>query len=879
MPIRKYGRQKNLEAQPLNPGGGGLTFKEFKDQYVEAVGDDLKCMICETLFSRYTIKRHLRRCHATSHSFFCELCDDGFQKQDKRMKHMETNHPSDFKCIHCNVQFYYSLDYAEHMQNTHKVKLQLSAAKKKDEVDVAIERLRFVPEQLGTDVSLQLILRILIFINNLFQQNYEPSLKSKGLNLKKPKKTFNEIPDDIELTREQFFGKFYRSIKPLTKGPHELKTKCLACFKIFSSKNRYFHAAHNHATTRQWNCEICRKGFFASNKRARHMKNKHPTDFHCSVCDVQFDRGYVYANHMLEDHGETVDIPTVNNDEINIPANLMKFTKKSTAVRTLKKEQEKASTSMDSFLQRGPKKCTVCDLIFDSTREYRMHQRKHLNGQEEIFEPLIVPAEKPKVEPTHECDLCGKKFLTGLARNAHKKFKHMEKTGNILKKRKGEKFRFDVDCEICSFTSHRRDYVEHHVKVNHKTEFDCPFCYRILSNYNLYMLHVKDNHKSQEDVQRKFVCSECDKGFRAEENLKLHMDNKHGDNYKQPARFCSPCGVFFRSDTGFEIHKQNYYHLHMIKFLKGSESGHQVGDEEASSVRIKQEPEEVTQVLTENLHDTDDISDPFTKMLESKLEETRELPAKRFKPSESLVQAEFDEDKLDYLQYLQCVGDVFKCGICGKEKKFRKHMLQHLKQHNEIPTYGCTECGEKFVFKKKYVKHLEMHSDSKAQRIEMNVDEHPKYQEVSKEDSNQIKCQICDIPFKLKIMLNRHNSSWHNDENPDRLLSMNEQKSKKEEIVVIKLLKCKHCLEAFIKPAELKEHLKTKHESNSIEAPEVVDDDDGEESESTSRQATGEGGSFACDKCKLSFNEKKFLENHQTFFCINRRTDQVINEQ
>lgn len=124
-------------------------------------------------------------------------------------------------------------------------------------------------------------------------------------------------------------------------------------------------------------------------------------------------------------------------------------------------------------------------------------------------------------------------------------------------------------------------------------------------------------------------------------------------------------------------------------------------------------------------------------------------------------------------------------------------------------------------------------------------------------------------------MRNRHNSTWHGEENEFRALSMAEQKQKKEEpkleLAPIKLLRCKHCLEAFIKPLELKEHLKVKHNSESTDQP--------------PDEATR--SSFNCEKCKYVFEEKKFLENHQKFFCVHRQlkseTDTtpqtVINEQ
>lgn len=96
----------------------------------------------------------MKRCHATTQPFFCELCPEGFQKPDDRTQHMATVHENDFKCIHCNEQFYISTDYVEHMKEVHRVTITMEAAKKRSEIDVPLERLRFVAEKLSEDTSI-----------------------------------------------------------------------------------------------------------------------------------------------------------------------------------------------------------------------------------------------------------------------------------------------------------------------------------------------------------------------------------------------------------------------------------------------------------------------------------------------------------------------------------------------------------------------------------------------------------------------------------------------------------------------------------------------------------------------------------------------------
>lgn len=211
------------------------------------------------------------------------------------------------------------------------------------------------------------------------------------------------------------------------------------------------------------------------------------------------------------------------------------------------------------------------------------------------------------------------------------------------------------------------------------------------------------------------------------------------------------------------------------------------------------------------------------------------------------------EDKLEYLKYIeQLPNGNYKCGICGKTKLSRKFLLHHLKQHEEVPTFNCINCSERFVFKRKYDKHLQMHGNLGhiAEKEEINedvgdnkeliVNEHPKFQENSKAMSNEIRCNICQIYFKLTIMLNKHKTTWHSDENPNKNLSMQEQKQKNKEGTV-KLHRCNYCSDTYHKPDKLDEHIRISHNNK-----------------------------FVCNRCNLEFVEQQFLDNHQKLFCIHR---------
>lgn len=663
------------------------------------------------------------------------------------------------------------------------------------------------------------------------------------------------------------------------------------------------------------------------------MGRKHKDDYKCTECCTQFDRAKHYVEHMKTLHQVTVTVPDVNDKLVQMSNEDMRYTKKLTAIRAVNKLQREGMDTADvAFLSSsvGPWKCADCDEEFPTSRAHRIHLRHHSNGGVFIktlkdVKPLELLKEEKVVELVHGCDECEKRFATAFALNAHKKFKHKsEETAELSRKRKAEKLKYEVECDICDFVSPRRDYVEHHVRQTHKPEFFCRHCHRTLSSYNYFIYHLHEHHpKSIKAQQSAHKCNECGKSFRSEDILNTHKTHKHRPDFVVPPNYCQPCGVSYKDPVWLEQHKANYYHMGLQTFLDNKLTSNLSTPElstlkpavvilphpSASPVegpvtrfKVKNEPVDIAalkveavKVLEDNQEESPEVEDdafdgdPFERMMKQKLNVSFEPPEKRIRLSTPTPAAAenpsnaYDDDKLEYLQYLQTHDDGYKCGICGKIKAVRKYMLHHLKQHKEVPTYTCTRCPEKFVFKKKFEKHLLFHdtqNDKEYEREKMIVDvEHPKFQETTKQAPNEIKCGICQLTFKLTIMLNRHNSTWHGDDNADKKMTMSEQKARKDEpkleVAVIKLLKCKHCQEAFIKPKGLIEHLKEKHNSESIDTPMEL-----EQSQSTAQAEPNKSELFTCDKCKIHYNEKKFLENHQKHFCIHReKGEPVMNEQ
>ncbi|CAG9806118.1 unnamed protein product [Chironomus riparius] len=818
----------------------GYTYKEFYNKFIEPRGEVSKCTACGKIFSKLSIKKHAKREHCTRKPFNCQLCDEGFLRIDDRLSHMKKQHPDSFKCLICDVQFYLSTRYIDHMLNEHSMTLNIASNKSEYEVDIPFDKLRFKPN-----------------INN---SNNDQN--GTGSNINKS--------SDGGMSRDDFTSKYLSRFH--IDG--ELHMQCSACNKPFASKQKRFHLLQHHAKLRPFGCELCDSRFLSNFKRIKHMEFHHPNDFKCQICNKQFEKSEIYASHMQDEHVITIKVNS--NIDVDINGDDMLYYEKvdrtKTSLANVTSNNSLDESDNSSFNLIETLHCDVCKIDCDSSRSYRQHMREHGGGVDSTIQKDEIKienkVEKPVVpEQMYPCDLCDKQLSSILARNAHKKFKH----GVFKDKQTAPSQKMEIICEICEFTSYRRDYLEHHMKQKHRGEFKCEHCKRALSSFNYYAYHMETNHFTKPDLSKLFKCSDCDSYFKFEDNLQKHKRLYHGENPPQRSHLCKLCTMNFRAQSHLTTHLETYTHKNLINFFNGTFS--------STSKRVKDEPCERT--VLENLSDQNDDK----KLTQNDNEEPK---AKRIKlaTDESIT----ENDKLEYLKYLQTTeSGHYKCGICGKVKNLRKYMLHHLKQHKEVPTYDCDKCPERFVFKTKFDKHVELHengsiiamngnNESKNNKLAGNSkvieskeavieEEHPKFQEMKK-NPPEIKCKVCNVSFKLTIMLNKHNSTWHSDSNPFKELTMSDQKHKKSNEIVptIKFLRCEHCRDAFTKQEELDNHIKTAHNK-------IIDDDDEEDMdvEVTSN--------FSCERCPLKFQNIKFLENHQKFFCIHRNQPKLVNEQ
>ena len=132
------------------------SYSDFKSRFLAPFDYHyVKCKVCAKKVLKTSVSAHMRLHHAITLCYNCELCPQGFQRSDYRARHMKLSHEDDFRCDYCDTQFHRSVLYKDHMKNFHKMNFDVPELKKKEEIDVPLENMKFV-EHLPDEMKVSL---------------------------------------------------------------------------------------------------------------------------------------------------------------------------------------------------------------------------------------------------------------------------------------------------------------------------------------------------------------------------------------------------------------------------------------------------------------------------------------------------------------------------------------------------------------------------------------------------------------------------------------------------------------------------------------------------------------------------------------------------
>lgn len=241
-------------------------------------------------------------------------------------------------------------------------------------------------------------------------------------------------------------------------------------------------------------------------------------------------------------------------DEVKLEEKISEKTLKSEVKQTKSsKIQRKETNNIDRPSSRLYQ-CDLCGAIMPKKKEILSHLRHHMSSVK------------------HKCNSCSERFSTKM-----KLHHHSMKVHNVGVFGSVEYSKDNAACPIC-FQVFSAVRLKAHIQHHDAPLFQCEKCYKEFKNQS-----SMERHKSCHEKIRVFICATCGKGFKKpailrqhEEvhnpykiyvvceicnqmmlgrSLKLHMEVKHGDRYKEKKFICE-CGKAFRYENQLEKHRE-----------------------------------------------------------------------------------------------------------------------------------------------------------------------------------------------------------------------------------------------------------------------------------------------------------------------------------
>uniref|UniRef100_A0A8D8B706 Zinc finger protein 337 n=1 Tax=Culex pipiens TaxID=7175 RepID=A0A8D8B706_CULPI len=485
----------------------------------------------------------------------CNICDEGFLKQDLLDRHMATKHDDrdrPFRCEKCPKTYMSNANLQEHVRMVH-------------------EGVKFTCDQC----------------------NIQLGSKSSW---KRHMRGHSEKGHCCDICQEKCSS--HSTLMTHKRRVHENSTKnfiCVDCGNTYDNGSALRDHRVTHTSERKWECTTCGMKFKRNHNLISHQRvhaaGRPVVTFKCQECDEEFTTKGALAAHKSS-HGRITC--RLCEQTFNDQAELMrhrredhKITKRDPGVtcRTCHQrfadQGEMLEHRAEAHPMTNPMECEVCKSVFGSASALRAHMRGHApktrshdcpNCDESFICALMLQTHIKETHPdmkNHVCDLCGRGYPTRKQLLAH-----MGRHRNPNRERASNTPGHYM-CHICGKEFNLRASFKRHVFNNHTNarDFKCAVCDKQLVSAEGLKLHLK-SHDEQH-----FMCSTCGKGFSQPYRLRAHMllherelaeercpicnrafrDKKkldlHIKSHTGETEFsCTPCQRFFASDKLLQKH-------------------------------------------------------------------------------------------------------------------------------------------------------------------------------------------------------------------------------------------------------------------------------------------------------------------------------------
>ncbi|RVE50477.1 hypothetical protein evm_004902 [Chilo suppressalis] len=300
----------------------------------------------------------------------------------------------------------------------------------------------------------------------------------------------------------------------------EKKFQCDICSKCFALKNQLaVHIKHNHTgTAATFHCDHCHYKTTFKMNLVTHMRHhvKVSKQYRCADCGMRF-----YDRHPLERHRNAKHVRV---DKYECDVCSARFT-------------NKMNTYKHIVLCHMDIKCDDCTKRFCSRSELEKHKsvgcvqcdicRVKLPSYGRLNAHRVV-----HFEAKHECRICWRKYRSVAKLNKHHGLVHSTE----------EKF----ECHYCGDKFAVKCLLRSHIYREHLESRYCNLCIKPFYSDSELKRHKSKGCKGKRPVS----CEICDKVFKSQATLRVHVLIKHAKMYVE----CDHCGSRFGGKCSLKRH-------------------------------------------------------------------------------------------------------------------------------------------------------------------------------------------------------------------------------------------------------------------------------------------------------------------------------------
>ncbi|XP_045599168.1 uncharacterized protein [Procambarus clarkii] len=332
-------------------------------------------------------------------------------------------------------------------------------------------------------------------------------------------------------------------------------------------------------------------------------------------------------------------------------------------------------------------KCTQCGDQFTNQQQFAAHKQTH-----------TPPALKPK---PFKCEICAKAFDSQL-----KFFEHLKGHYEPYKKHK---------CEVCGGEFESAEALQEHSLVHSREHFTCELCNKTFRKESMLEVHLKVAHMEETEtnpIDKPYSCVACPKSYRTQMALDSHVQSEHSEN---PPEFnCEDCYRVFKSKTKLLTHRKTEH---------------------------KEEPQ------------------------------NKGAPKKKIKIGKA-------------------VKGGYACTMCPRVFTHKNSLVYHIRGHTGERPHQCEQCGKAFYAASALKVHQRLHSGEKPYKCQLCEKFFRQWGDLRyhttsvHSDDRQYQCEYCGKDFKRKYCLVVHRRIHTGEKN----------------------YKCEHCNKAFRAASYLQNH-------------------------------------------------------------------------